>query len=82
MKIRTGDGDDNGTESHAWVNIMGGKKKMTGKLYLDLIGKTQFEPSSVETFSLEGADVGEVKKLEVRILLDLLSYLNLHYELG
>lgn len=67
MKLRTGDGEDNGTESHAWVNILGPKKKATGKLYLDLIGKTRFEPSSVETFSLEAVDVGEVKKLEVWI---------------
>lgn len=65
VKLRTGDGEDNGTESHAWVNIHGGKKKSTGKLYLDLIGKTRFEPRSVETFSLEAADIGEVKKLEV-----------------
>lgn len=67
VKLRTGDGEDNGTESHVWLNIIGQKKKkMTGKLYLDMIGKkTKFEPGSVETFSLEAADVGEVKQVEV-----------------
>lgn len=74
VKIRTADGDDNGTESHAWVNIIGNKKKKnTGKLYLDMVGKTRFEPGSVETFSLEAADVGEVKQLEVRQLVILIS---------
>ena len=70
VKIRTGDGDDNGTESHAWVNILGSKKKQqTGKLYLDLIGtKRKFEAGSVETFSLEGPDIGEVKQLEVSVI--------------
>lgn len=65
VKIKTGDGDDNGTESYAWVKIYGSKKKVTDKLYLDLVGKTKFEPRSVETFSLEAIDVGDVKQLEV-----------------
>lgn len=69
VKIRTGEGEDNGTESHAWVNVIGSKKKkVTGKLYLDMVGKTRFEPGSVETFSLEATDVGEVKQLEVSVL--------------
>lgn len=79
VKIRTADGDDNGTESHAWVNIIGSKKKKhTGKLYLDMIGKTKFEPGSVESFSLEAVDVGEVKHLEVGKSHD--NFLNLKFK--
>ncbi|CAL1540467.1 unnamed protein product [Lymnaea stagnalis] len=65
IKVSTGDGSDNGTSSNVWVKIYGLKKKHTGKLFLELLQKERFEPSSVEIFSLEAVDVEEVKKLEV-----------------
>ncbi len=64
----TGNGEDNGTESNVWVNIIGpkGKKLHTGRLFLKLAQKESFTPGSVETFSLEAIDVGEVRQIEVR----------------
>lgn len=65
MKVCTGDGDDNGTDSNVWIKIFGPKKKHTGRLFLELAQKERFEPSSVEIFSIEAVDVGEIKRVEV-----------------
>ena len=65
IKLYTGDDSDNGTESNVFINIKGPKKKMTGKMYLELAQKKIFEPGSIETFSIEAVDVGEVKQIEV-----------------
>ena len=65
VKITTGDEKDMGTESNAWVRLLGKKKKHTGKLHLELVQKKAFSPGSIETFSLEAVDVEEVKELEV-----------------
>jgi hypothetical protein len=63
--VVTGEDKDNGTDSNVWIKIIGGKKKHTGKQYLELAQKKGFLPGSVETFSLEAADVVEVKQIEV-----------------
>ena len=65
VKVVTGDDKDNGTESNVWIKIIGIKKKHSGKQYLELAQKKMFAPGSVETFSLEAADVIEVKQIEV-----------------
>ncbi|XP_059150632.1 lipoxygenase homology domain-containing protein 1-like isoform X2 [Physella acuta] len=65
IKVLTGDGSDNGTSSNVWVQIFGLKKKKTGQLFLELAQKDSFAPGSTETFSLEAADVEEVKRVEV-----------------
>ena len=43
-----------------------GTDDVSPKIPLELIGKTKFEAGSVETFSVESEDVGDVKKIEVR----------------
>lgn len=55
-----------GTEANVFINIIGTKKKKaTGKMPLQLMNKTKFEPASVETFSIEAPDVEDVHKVEV-----------------
>ena len=71
--MSTGTGDDNGTSSNVYVRIMGPKGKHTGKQFLELAQKDKFAPKSVETFSLEAVDVGEVRKLEVNVGLSSLN---------
>ena len=68
VKVMTAEEKDAGTESSAWIQIYGKKKKSTGKLYLDFIQKKGFEPGSIETFSLEAVDVSDVKEIEVSLL--------------
>ncbi len=68
VKIRTGDEKDMGTDSNAFIRIMGPKKKHSGKLYLELAQKKGFDPGSVETFSLESVDVGDIKQIEVCVI--------------
>ena len=68
VKVATGDGEDNGTTSNVWIKIHGPKKKHTGRLFLELAQKDQFTPGSVEIFSLEAAEMEEIKKIEVRRL--------------
>ncbi|XP_078580092.1 lipoxygenase homology domain-containing protein 1-like isoform X2 [Branchiostoma floridae x Branchiostoma japonicum] len=64
VKVVTGGGDDNGTNANPYIIIMGPKKKTTGRIPLDLEDKSKFDPASVETFAIEGVDVGEVKRIE------------------
>jgi len=56
-----------GTDSNVDINIIGTQKCHTGKQSLELMQKKAFLPGSVETFSLEGIDVGEVKQIEVNL---------------
>ncbi|XP_075441794.1 lipoxygenase homology domain-containing protein 1 isoform X2 [Ascaphus truei] len=64
--ITTGQERDGGTESRAYVIIMGPQKVKTTRLWLDLPkGKRGFVPGSVEKFSVVGLDVGEIKKMEL-----------------
>ncbi|XP_071500737.1 lipoxygenase homology domain-containing protein 1-like [Diadema antillarum] len=66
IKLTTGLEEDMGTEANIFITIMGAKKKKTtGKLPLQLVGKKSLEPSSVETFSVEAPDVGDVHKVEI-----------------
>lgn len=65
VKVVTGSGDDNGTDSNVWIKIYGPKKKCSGKLFLELAQKETFEPGSVETFSLEALEMDEVRQIEV-----------------
>ena len=75
--MRTGDQKDAGTESDAWIRIIGPKKKHTGKQYLELVQKKGFTPGSVETFSIDGIDVGTVKQIEVSVRVGLGGVLGL-----
>jgi len=54
-----------GTDSNVYIKIIGTKKRHTGKQFLELLQKKAFLPGSVETFSVEAVDVGEVKQIEV-----------------
>ncbi|ESO97796.1 hypothetical protein LOTGIDRAFT_208950 [Lottia gigantea] len=65
VKVYTGTGEDNGTDSNAWITIYGPRKKSTGRQYLDLAQKSGFEPGSLEVFSLEAVDIDEIKKIEI-----------------
>ncbi len=66
MKVVTGDERDMGTESNVFIEMFGLKKKHTGKQFLEFAStKKKFEPSSIETFSVEAVDVDEVKEIEV-----------------
>ena len=66
MKVVTGDERDMGTESNVFIEMFGPKKKHTGKQFLEFASnKKKFEPSSIETFSVEAVDVDEVKEIEV-----------------
>ena len=67
IRVSTGEGEDNGTESNVWIKIMGLKKKHTGRLFLELAQKNKFNPGSTEIFSIEAVDVEEVKKIEVKL---------------
>lgn len=67
VKVLTGEGEDNGTDSNVWVKVIGPNKQDTGRLFLELAQKSRFEPKSVEIFSLEAVAVREVKKIEVSI---------------
>ncbi|KAM3939741.1 lipoxygenase homology domain-containing protein 1 [Leptodactylus fuscus] len=66
ITITTGQERDAGTESRAYVIIMGPHRIKTERLWLDLPkDKKGFAPGSVEKFSVVGLDVEEVKRMEL-----------------
>nr|XP_023838831.1 lipoxygenase homology domain-containing protein 1-like [Salvelinus alpinus] len=64
--ISTGAENDASTCSRVYVIIMGPNHTQTQRLWLDLPGgKKCFESGSLESFEAHGADVGEIKKVEI-----------------
>ncbi|CAB4019689.1 lipoxygenase homology domain-containing 1-like, partial [Paramuricea clavata] len=64
VRVKTGDDKDGGTEAKVYIVLIG-TQATTDKIDLELVQKTEFEPGTAETFSVEGVDVGEVRKVEV-----------------
>ena len=62
--MRTGDDKDGGTEAKVYIVLIG-TQAATEKIHLELVQKPGFEPGTAETFSVEGTDVSEVRKIEV-----------------
>lgn len=53
-----------GTEANVFIVIIG-TEACTEKIDLELVQKTGFEPGTAETFSIEGLDVGDIRKIEI-----------------
>lgn len=64
--VTTGVERDAGTSSRVYVIIIGKKSRRTDRLWLDFDGKSGFQPGSLDYFTCYGADVGEIKKVQVR----------------
>lgn len=64
MRVVTGTNDDEGTTANVYIVLIG-TETVSEKIPLDLIGKDGFASKSVETFSVEAPDCGEIKKIEV-----------------
>ncbi|XP_019909049.2 lipoxygenase homology domain-containing protein 1 isoform X3 [Esox lucius] len=66
LTVSTGAEKDASTGSRVYVIIMGSNHARTERLWLDLTGgKKGFESGSLESFVSHGADVGEIKKVEL-----------------
>jgi hypothetical protein len=69
VRVATGESSDHGTTANVYIVLIG-LDGASEKLPLELIGKDNgFEKGSVETFSIESPDFGEIKKVEVSFLL-------------
>ena len=64
IRVITGDQSDAGTQAQAHIVLIG-SEAATEKIPLVLIQREGFSPGLTETFSVEAADVGEVKKVEL-----------------
>ena len=64
VRVRTADDKDGGTEAKVYVVLIG-TQACIDKINLELVQKNGFEPGTAEIFSVEGADVGEIRKIEV-----------------
>ena len=64
VRVRTADDKDGGTEAKAYVGLIG-TQACTDKINLELVQKNGFEPGTAEIFSVEAADAGEIRKIEV-----------------
>uniref|UniRef100_A0A665W322 Lipoxygenase homology domains 1a n=1 Tax=Echeneis naucrates TaxID=173247 RepID=A0A665W322_ECHNA len=66
VTICTGLERDASTTSRAYVIIIGANHAQTARLWLDLPdGRKGFEAGSLESFESHGADVGDIKKVEL-----------------
>ena len=63
VRVVTGRNDDEGTTANVFIVFIG-TEAVSEKIPLDLIGKDGFAAKSVETFSIEAPDCGEIKKVE------------------
>jgi lipoxygenase homology domain-containing protein 1 len=63
--LKTGKETDAGTSAQVFIRIIGKQKKDTGRIKLLLAKKKKFEPGSTETFSIDGIDVGDIRKIEI-----------------
>uniref|UniRef100_A0A3Q3IZ75 PLAT domain-containing protein n=1 Tax=Monopterus albus TaxID=43700 RepID=A0A3Q3IZ75_MONAL len=69
ITICTGLEREASTTSRAYVIIIGTNHTQTERLWLDLSdGRKGFETGTMESFESYGSDVGDVKKVEVRII--------------
>ncbi len=67
--VSTGVDRDASTTSRVYVIILGPNDLETERLWLDLTdGKTCFAAGGMEHFMCYGLDVGEIKRVEVRVL--------------
>ena len=62
----TGSNEDAGTTANVFIVFIG-TEAVSEKIPLQLVGKEKFAPKSVETFSVEAPDCGEVKKVEASV---------------
>ncbi|XP_030623777.1 lipoxygenase homology domain-containing protein 1 [Chanos chanos] len=65
ITVATGVDRDAGTSSRAYVIIVGQTRTYTHRMWLDMEGKNYFLPGSLESFLCHGADVGEIKNVEL-----------------
>ena len=65
VRVTTGPEKSMGTDSNVFIKIIGTRQRHTGRQPLELMQKKAFLPGSIDTFSLEAVDVGEVKQIEV-----------------
>eukprot|EP00794_Sanderia_malayensis_P016965 gene16965-18674_t len=64
VRVITGPGDNDGTTANASIVFIG-TEAVSEKIPLEIFGKKGFTPGSVEIFSVEAPDCGEIKKIEV-----------------
>ena len=76
VRISTGDKQEHETQASAFIVFIG-TQAVSDKIDLDLIGKEKFSAGSIETFSVESPDVGDLKKIEVRFVFIILKCVNL-----
>lgn len=68
LTLSTGVERDASTTARVYIIIIGPTDMETERLWLDLSeGKKSFTAGSMEHFVCYGADVGEIKRVEVRI---------------
>uniref|UniRef100_A0A8C4ZN74 Lipoxygenase homology PLAT domains 1 n=1 Tax=Gadus morhua TaxID=8049 RepID=A0A8C4ZN74_GADMO len=66
ISVSTGLAEDSSTSSRAYVIVVGAGQHKTDRMWLDMTnGRTSFEEGSLESSVCHGADVGEIKKVEL-----------------
>ena len=64
VRIWTGEKAESSTEANVFIVFIG-TDGVSPKIPLELIKKDQYKAGSVESFSVQSEDVGEIKKIEV-----------------
>lgn len=65
VKVKTGEASDAGTAANVYIRFIGRKGRKTHLIPLKLAQKRRFEPRTVETFSLQETDIGDLEAVEI-----------------
>ncbi|CAF3090427.1 unnamed protein product [Rotaria sp. Silwood2] len=65
IKIKTGEILDAGTSANVFIRLIGSKGRQTSMMRLEVTNRRRFESGSVETFSFEDPDIGDVEMIEI-----------------
>jgi hypothetical protein len=66
ISIKTGGEPDAGTSANVFIRLIGNKGQQTTMIQLEVTHQRRyFQPGSVELFSLEGPDLGDLEFLEL-----------------
>ncbi|CAF3698383.1 unnamed protein product [Rotaria sp. Silwood1] len=65
IKIKTGEAPDAGTSANVSIRLIGSQGRQTPMMDLEVMHRRRFEPGTIETFSLQELDIGDIEMIEI-----------------
>lgn len=65
VKVKTGEARDAGTSANVFIRLTGTEGRQTPRIPLELKQRSRFKPGTVETFSLQEVDIGDLETVQI-----------------